>query len=131
MTLIPHNALIVVADGGGALLLRNAGKPGRVMLRQERKIEPDPFDNGPAGVRPNEQTLSEIEEATFAKQLTNILNKMKLEGAFDQLVLVADPQTLGQIRPFLHKTVEASLLRSLAKDLTNHTLDDIAAAIAA
>ena len=77
-----------------------------------------------------DQTQSQTDEATFAKQLCNTLNKMKLDGEFDQLVLIADPQTLGQMRPILHKTVEASVIRSLAKDLTNHSLDDIAAAIA-
>ncbi|AVT80899.1 host attachment family protein [Rhodopseudomonas palustris] len=132
MTLIPHNALVVVADGRGAILLRNAGKPAEVTLRHERKLEPTNLDDdGPSGSRPEDQTKSQTDEATFAKQLTNTLNKMKLDGEFDQLVLVADPQTLGQIRPILHKTVEASLIRSLAKDLTNHPLDQIAEAIAA
>ncbi len=132
MALIPHNALIVVADGRGALLLRNTGKPASVTLRQERKLEPSNLDSdGPSGSRPEDQTQSQTDEATFAKQLTHVINKMKLDGEFDQLVLVADPQTLGQIRPILHKTVEASLIRSLAKDLTNHPLDQIAEAIAA
>jgi len=131
MALIPHNTLVVVADGRGARLLRNTGQPASVTLRQERKVEPDPAENGPSGSRPEEQTASQTDEATFAKQLSHTLNKMKLAGEYDQLVLVADPQTLGQIRPILHKTVEAALLRSLAKDLTHHTLDEIAEAIAA
>jgi protein required for attachment to host cells len=132
MPLIPHNTLVVVADGGGAMLLRNTGKPTHVTLRQERRLTPENLDDdGPSGSRPEDQTQSQTDEATFAKQLSNTLNKMKLDGEFDQLVLIADPQTLGQMRPILHKTVEASLIRSLAKDLTNHTLDDIAVAIAA
>ncbi|MFC0241121.1 host attachment family protein [Rhodopseudomonas telluris] len=132
MALIPHNTLVVVADGRGALLLRNNGKPAQVTLRQERKLEPVDLDNdGPSGSRPEEQSQSQTDEATFAKQLSNTINKMKLDGEFDQLVLVADPQTLGQMRPILHKTVEASLIRSLAKDLTNHPLEQIAEAIAA
>lgn len=132
MALIPHNALIVVADGRGALLLRNTGKPAQVTLRQERKLEPVNLeDDGPSGSRPEEQSQSQTDEATFAKQLSNTINKMKLDGEFEQLVLVADPQTLGQMRPILHKTVEASLIRSLAKDLTNHPLEQIAEAIAA
>uniref|UniRef100_Q07PK0 Putative AtsE n=1 Tax=Rhodopseudomonas palustris (strain BisA53) TaxID=316055 RepID=Q07PK0_RHOP5 len=131
MVLIPHNTLVVVADGGGAILLRNAGKPAQVTLREERRLAPQNLeDDGPSGSRPVDQTQSQTDEATFAKQLCNTLNKMKLDGEFDQLVLVADPQTLGQMRPILHKTVEASVIRSLAKDLTNHSFDDIAAAIA-
>jgi protein required for attachment to host cells len=131
MVLIPHNTLVVVADGGGAILLRNTGKPAQVTLREERRLAPENLeDDGPSGSRPVDQTQSQTDEATFAKQLCNTLNRMKLAGEFDQLVLIADPQTLGQMRPILHKTVEAAVIRSLAKDLTNHSFDDIAAAIA-
>ncbi|ABD08039.1 AtsE [Rhodopseudomonas palustris HaA2] len=132
MTLIPHNALIVVADGGGAILLRNTGKPASVVLREERRLAPENLDDdGPSGSRPEDQTQSQTDEATFAKQLSLLINKMKLAGEFDSLVLIADPQTLGQMRPILHKTVEAALIRSLAKDYTNSSFDDIAEAIAA
>jgi protein required for attachment to host cells len=132
MTLIPHNALIVVADGGGAKLLRNAGKPGAISLREERQLTPTNLDDdGPSGSRPEDQTQSQTDEATFAKQLSLLINKMKLNGEFDQLVLIADPQTLGQMRPILHKTVEAAMIRSLAKDYTNSSFEDIAEAIAA
>lgn len=132
MTLIPHNALIVVADGGGAMLLRNSGKPGAITLREERRLEPSNLENeGPSGSRPEEQTQSQTDEATFAKQLGNAINKMKLAHEFEHLVLIADPQTLGQIRPILHKTVEGALIRSLAKDYTNSSFEDIAVALAA
>ncbi|MCG6203008.1 host attachment family protein [Rhodopseudomonas sp. HC1] len=132
MTLIPHNALIVVADGGGAKLLRNAGKPGAVSLREERQLTPTNLDDdGPSGSRPEDQTQSQTDEATFAKQLSLLINKMKLNGEFEHLVLIADPQTLGQIRPILHKTVEAAMIRSLAKDYTNSSFEDIAEALAA
>ena len=130
MTIIPHNTLIVVADGGGAMLLRNVGRGGQVELREERRLTPDNLlDDGPSGSRPEEQTQSQTDEATFAKQLTQTLNKMKLVGEFDGLVLIADPQTLGQMRPIMHKTVEAALISSLAKDLTHHSFEDIAKAI--
>jgi protein required for attachment to host cells len=71
----------------------------------------------------------EVNEATFAKQVAQALNTLKQRNDFDALVLVADPSTLGQIRGALHKTVENAVIKSLSKDLTNHSLSDIAKAL--
>ncbi|UFN49548.1 host attachment family protein [Roseomonas sp. OT10] len=127
--LIPHNALIVVADGGKALLLRNAGRGLEVTLREEERLSPNPDGQGPSGSRPDEQSPKETGEATFAKEIAQSLYALKTRNAFEALVLVADPQTLGQIRDALHKTVEASVVQSIPKNLTNHTLPEIAAAL--
>jgi protein required for attachment to host cells len=69
-------------------------------------------------------------EATFAKQLAQSLTVMEQQNGFDSLVLVAGPQTLVQIRGALHETVEGTMIRSLSKDLTNHSLQEIATALA-
>ena len=65
----------------------------------------------------------------MAKKLANGLYKMKASGAFSDLVLLADPQTLGQLRDALHKNVTASLVLTLAKDFTNHSTNDIVGAL--
>jgi len=44
---------------------------------------------------------------------------------------VADPITLGRIRPLLHKETQARLLDDLAKNFTNAPLEDIQRALAA
>jgi protein required for attachment to host cells len=123
---IPHNALIVVADGGKAILFRNDDSSGGLSLREERRLTPKNLqDEGPSGSRPGEQSPSQTDEATFAKQLGKAVNKMKLDGDFNKLVLIADSQTLGQFREVMHKTVEAGLVLTLAKDLTNHSARQI------
>lgn len=93
---IPSNALIVVADGGGGTLFRNAG----------------------AG-----------DEAAFAKLLAQTLSAMHGRHEFEALALIPDPQTLGQVRDCMHKTVEASVVRTLAKGLANHAPADIERAL--
>lgn len=129
---IPHNALIVVADGRKAILFRNGDSNGGLSLREERRLTPKHLqDDGPSGSRPEDQTPSQTDEATFAKQLAKAINKMKLDGDFEKLVLVADSQTLGQFREVMHKSVEAGLVLSLAKDLTNHSTRDIEQVISA
>ena len=129
-TNIPKNALVLVADGRKALLLRNEGSGTEVSLREERRLSPQSrLGEGPSGSRPEEQTPRQTDEATFAKQLTQTLHAMLQEREFDALVLVADPQTLGQLRGAMHKEVEKSLVRTLDKDLTNHTIAEIARAL--
>ena len=127
---IPNNALVVVADGHGAILFRNDGSGGDVSLREERRLSPKNLDSeGPSGSRPPEQTPRQTDEATFAKQLAAALFKMKQSGDFQELVLVADPQTLGQFRDAMHKDLEASIVLTVAKELTNHSTSDIAEAL--
>ena len=129
---IPHNAMIVVADGGKAILFRNDDSNGGLSLKEVRRLSPKHLqDEGPSGSRPGEQTPSQTDEATFAKQIAQVVNHMKLDGDFDKLVLIADSQTLGQFREVMHKTVEASLVLTLAKDLTNHSANEITKVILA
>ena len=130
MTIIPAKALIVVADGQKAIFLRNTAHSGPVSLHEEERLTPKNLaGEGPSGSRPNEQTPHQTDEATFAKQLAHRLFTLKEAGGFDALVLAADPQTLGQMRPALHKTVERALVRTLNKDLTNHSTAEIEAAL--
>ena len=129
---IPDKALVVVADGGKALLFRRTGSGDAVTLKEERRLTPDDTrDQGPSGSRPEDQTEKQTKEAGFANHLAHDLHAMHQHGKFDALVLVADPQTLGQLRACLHKTVERTVIRSVAKDLTNHSLKAIEEALTA
>lgn len=124
---IPENSLVVVADGHRATLFRSHGGGDELSLVEERRLTPkDLAEEGPSGSRPEEQTPRQTNEATFAKQLAQALNLMKLAHKFDHLVLAADPQTLGQVKEVLHKEVSSSLVLALDKELTNHSSADIA-----
>ena len=76
-------------------------------------------------------SVSQLNEATFAKQVAEQLNEDALKNRYAHLVLIADPTTLGRIRPLLHKETQARLLGDIAKDLTNAPLADIQKALAA
>jgi protein required for attachment to host cells len=123
---VPHNALVVVADGVGARFFRNSGPAGTIALAAEGDFKPTHLlDDGPAGHRPPESTAQETDEATFAKQLAKELYRRAHSGDFAALVLIADPQTLGQIRPSLHKEVRDRLVAELGKTLTKASVADI------
>ena len=127
---IPHNALVVVADGAGARLFRNSGQENKVALTADGAFKPSHLlDDGPAGHRPPESSGQETNEATFAKQLAKELYRRAHSGDFTALVLIADPQTLGQIRPSLHKEVRDRLVAEVAKTLTKSSIADIQKAL--
>lgn len=125
---IPHNALIVVADGAGARFFRNSGQVFDVKLKADGELGPSDLNNdSPSGKRPRptEETGKENDEATFAKQLAHDLYRRAHLGEFAALVLIADPQTLGQIRPQLHKEVQSRLVGEHAKTMTKASIADI------
>lgn len=130
MTLVPTDTLVVVADGTGARVFRNRGDERAPSLQQVELLEPMILDDdGPSGSMPGESSASQIDEATFAKQLAQALNQAALKQQFEHLVLMADPATLGRIRPQLHKEVQQRLLTEIAKTMTNSPLGDIERAL--
>ena len=120
---IPAGAWVVVADGGRARMLQNVGEGRTLQLLQRELVEPQNLDDeGPSGSQPKEM---DMDEATFAKQLAHRINDAALRNEFAHLVLIADPQTLGQMRPLLHKETVGRLLGEVAKTLTKSPLDEI------
>lgn len=129
---LPVDALVVVADGEGARIFRNRGERGAVSLHQYDLLElMNLNDDGPAGSMPGESTSRQLDEATFAKQLAKGLNDAALKQQYEHLVLVADPTTLGRMRPLLHKEATRRLLAEVGKDLTNVPLEGIERTLAA
>ncbi len=127
---VPHKALVVVADGVGARFFRNGGNALHIALSAEGEFKPSNLnDEGASGAQPSEQSPHEGDEATFAKQLAKELYRRAHSGDFAALVLIADPQTLGQIRPLLHKEVLQRLTAELGKTLTRAPISDIQAAL--
>ena len=127
---IPAGTLVVVADGEGARVFRNVGDEQAVTLQQQELLElMNMNDDGPAGSMPAESTGQQLDEATFAKQLALRLNAAALKNEFEHLVLIADPQTLGHMRPLLHQETVRRTVAEIAKTLTNSPLADIQRAL--
>ncbi len=123
---IPHKALVVVTDGAGARFFRNTGNALNIELSAEGDLKPSNLPgDGPSGGRPVEQSHQETDEATFAKQLAKELYRRAHSGDFAAIALIADPQTLGQIRPLLHKEVQERMTAEVGKTLTKASIADI------
>ncbi len=123
---IPKNALIVVGTGEGARFFRNVGDATNIQLQSDGHMDAGNMaDEGPAGKSPPEQSGKESMEATFSKLLANRLYSMAHAGKYDDLVMVLDPDTLGEVRPLLHKEVQDKLRFDLAKTLSNSSTSEI------
>ena len=131
MQRLEKNTWVIVADGHRGILFRQAGRRG-INLQYVQGFLPENLDDdGPAGARPPDETAKDIDEATFAKQLALKLNWHAKQGDFEQLAIIADPKTLGQMRPLFHDEVETYLIAQVAKTMTNATINDIEACLQA
>ena len=134
---IPHDALVVVADGRKLLMFRNEGDGLHVNLQVERKeIHENPKDGDQktdlAGRASStlsgsmeETDYHQLEEDRFAAEVADILKKGALANDYDKLVIAAPPRTLGELRKNYHKEVSARLLGEIDKDLTGHPVPEI------
>ena len=122
----PPNAFVVITSGAAAKFFRNDGTARDIKLKHVGDLSPQNLDNeGPSGNRPPESSQQETDEATFAKQLAQHLYTKAHKGDFDHLVLVADPDTMGEIRPILHQAVTQKITSEVAKTLINSLTDEI------
>lgn len=130
MQKVPAGTLVVVADGRKARLFRNVGEGNELSLRQHDMMNAEDIPlQGPSGIAPTQQTPQQNDERTFAKHVAQMLNDGALKQEYAQLVLVADPHTLGEIRPQLHKETQDRLIGEVAKTLTNAPVEDIQRAL--
>ena len=137
---VPHNTFVVVADGKKMLFFRNEGDSEFPKLEMERKIVQDDlsdqemktdrpgrtFDSGGSGRSAYEETdFHQLEEDRFAHETAEMLKKRALKNEFEQLIIVAPPRTLGELRKHYHKEVQKRLAGEIAKDLTGHPVTEI------
>ena len=70
-------------------------------------------------------------EDQFSAGIVQHLNQQALGGKIHNVVIIAAPRALGEMRKHYHKALSAILLGELAKDLTGHSLDDVEKALRA
>ena len=74
---------------------------------------------------------SQVEEDSFAAGIADLLNRRVLDGKIANLIVIAAPRTLGELRKHYHKELSAKLVGEIAKDLTGQSVQDIEKSIAA
>ncbi|PZU75743.1 MAG: host cell attachment protein [Brevundimonas sp.] len=127
---LSKGALVAVVDGEKLALFRNEGG---VEIRL-KAIENPPIEDrvsGSAGRRSSEANPDNDTQAEdgFAMGVAQVLNKWVVTNRIDELLVIAAPKTLGELRKHWHKDLQAKLAGEIAKDLTGHSTDQIAAAV--
>lgn len=131
---LPQNTVIAVADGEKLSLFQNEGNALNVKLKAMPAEEIDSSKIA-SGARHSSSAAnpddSQQEEDGFGSGIADMLNRQVLEGKIKNLVIIAAPRTLGEMRKGYHKQLSAVLIGELDKDLTGHSVQDIEKALEA
>ena len=141
-----HNgAWVLVGDGRRALFLENHGDPDLLDLRViEARVEDNPAtrDQGTdapgrafasrGGPRSSLETTDwhELEKEHFADRIAETINKAAESGEMKEVVLIAPPRVLGELRKHLSVKAQAKVKVEIDKDLTRHPISEIEKALA-
>ncbi len=121
---ISKNTLFIVADGERAAMFESTNDHD-IKLKSLGDMDFENMgDKGP-GILPPEMSDREKGEATVAKHIADGLYEKVHSKGVERFVLVADPDTLGEIRPSLHDSVKGKIILEIPKTLTNSPINDI------
>lgn len=130
--ILPNDTTVAVADGSKMRLFRNKGIEPSIRLVAMPDPDVDAVNQGSGG-RHRSLSLNpdagRLKEDDFAAAAAEYLNRQVLAGEIGAFFVIADPRTLGEMRRHFHDSVRAKLVGDLAKDLTGHSTEAIAAAL--
>jgi protein required for attachment to host cells len=133
---------ILVADGARARLYFNAGVGKGVqpvsgathkadLHHHDREILTDKpgrafssVGTGRSAMEPSTE-WHRFEKHKFAREMAKVLDAAAANKAFDRLILVAPPATLGDLRTELGDNTRKMITAELPKDLTRHAEEDL------
>ncbi|KPL67455.1 hypothetical protein SZ64_04660 [Erythrobacter sp. SG61-1L] len=132
--LLPHGAVIALADGSKFELYRNSGNEAEPELTALPSPKLDEHNHGSGGRHyssAGNPQASLQEEDAHAAGVAAWLNSQVLGHKIEKLVVFAAPRTLGELRKHYHKQTEHALLGEFHKDLVGHKPEDILEAMKA
>jgi protein required for attachment to host cells len=143
--IVVHNgAWVVVGDGRRVLFLANHGDPDLLDLRVlEAVVEDIPANRdlgsdapgrlfasrggGRSAIEPTD--WHEIEKENFARHIAQRINSAAESGEMKEIVIIAPPRVLGEIRKELSTKAHGKVKGELDRDLTHHPLPEIEKAL--
>lgn len=132
--LLPHGTVIALADGERFELYRNTGNEASPSLEPLPGPSLDEVNKG-SGVHHRNSTGNPQEdllgEDAHAAAVAEWLNSQVLGHKIENLVVIAAPRTLGEVRRHYHKQTEGALVGELAKDLNGRPVAEVLEALKA
>jgi len=131
---LPAKAHVALVDGETFSLLRNEGQIFDPSLAVEDSPELDPT-NFSAGIRHQDDIgqrhgRTDLNELAHGAAAAQWLNEKAIAGQIHDLLVIADPKTLGEMRQHYHPELKKRLVGEIDKTLTNRSTGEIAKAIA-
>ncbi|HEX5258039.1 MAG TPA: host attachment family protein [Sphingomicrobium sp.] len=139
---LPHDALVLVADGRKMLFFRNHGDEDQIDLRteahdeREERKDRDIKTDAPGLVQQSfgsgrstyeEPDFHQQEEDRWIKDAADELKERALRNDYEALAIVAPPKSLGVLRKCLHKEVEKRVVCTINKEMSGRPVPDIEA----
>ena len=131
---LPHKAHVAMVDGENFTLFRNTGQAFEPKLAKEEQPELNPT-NFSAGVRHQDDVgkklgRTQLDELAHGAAAAEWLNSKAIAGTLGDVLIIADPKTLGEMRQHYHVELKERLVGEIAKTLTGEPLANIEKAIA-
>ncbi len=132
---LPNKAHVAIVDGERFILMHNTGQAFEPKLENAQTPDVE-ATNFSAGVKHQDDGgqktgATDLDELAHAAAVAEWLNRAVMEGDIKQLMVIADPKTLGEMRRHYHGKLESALVGELAKTLTGENAATIAKSIAA
>ncbi|MFZ1741829.1 MAG: host attachment protein [Pontixanthobacter sp.] len=132
---LPNQAHVAIVDGEHFIMMRNEGQLFEPKLTKidQPELESTNFSAGvrhqdDAGQRTSSTDLNELAHGAAAAQW---LNTRAISGEITDLLVIADPKTLGEMRRHYHGELSKRIVGEIAKTLTSEAADQIEKAIIA
>lgn len=137
---LPHDCLVLVADGRKMLLLRNDGQADNPALTVVYGLErPNPADQDqktdargqrPTVGSPGQDSMDEADyhkrtEDLFARSVAEHINGLALRNELPPLIVVAPPGTLGALRKYYHQEAAACIRAEISREMTGAPVETI------
>lgn len=131
---LPHKAHVAVVDGEQFLLLHNEGQAFEPRLKPLDRPDLSPT-NFSAGVKHQDDVgqrhgRTDLNELAHGAAVAEWLNSKAIANAIDNLLVIADPKTLGEMRRHYHGELEKRLVGEIAKTVTGEPAERIGKVIA-
>ena len=129
--LLAHGTVIALIDGRNFELYRNAGDEAEPQLAAlpAPKLDSHNHSGGSHHSSAGNHADSLVGEDAHAIAAVNWLNAEVLGHRIADLVVIAAPRTLGELRKHYHKMTERALIKELHKDLIGKQPGNIVAAL--
>lgn len=126
---LPSNAHVAIVDGENFIVMRNTGQPLEPRLGAAEK--PDlTATNYSAGVKHQDHVgqqmgRTDLDELAHGAAAAEWLNAKSIAGEISNVLVIADPKTLGEMRRHYHSELEKRLVGEIDKTLSGASTTQI------